>query len=153
MTGNGMDLPQMLTVLGALFLAGLAADRIGASTRLPRVTLLLACGIAAGGAGFDLLPETARSWYEFLSVTALTMVAFLLGGALTRDNLATHGRAILSLSLSIVLVTVLLVAGGLAVSPRLNGRFSAWRCCRRRAWRWAWRWSPRRNSPQWRACS
>ena len=51
-----MDIALILLSLGALFVAGLAADQIGHRTRLPRVTLLLGCGIVAGGAGFDLIP-------------------------------------------------------------------------------------------------
>ncbi|RKT27806.1 transporter (CPA2 family) [Roseovarius halotolerans] len=108
-----MDLPILLIALGGLFLVGLAADTIGRRTRLPRVTVLLACGIAVGGSGFDLIPPQVQALYEFLSVTALTMVAFVLGNALTRGNLARHGRAILSVSAMIVLATVLIVALGL----------------------------------------
>ncbi|WP_397543699.1 cation:proton antiporter domain-containing protein [Roseovarius salis] len=106
-------LPELLIALGLLFLAGLAADWIGARTRLPRVTLLLACGLVVGAPGLDLLPPAATVLYEFLSVTALTMVAFILGSALTRENLRKHGRAILSVSAMIVLATVGLVALGL----------------------------------------
>ncbi|MEQ9261345.1 MAG: cation:proton antiporter, partial [Roseovarius sp.] len=107
------DLAELFTALGLLFLAGLVADRLGARTRLPRVTLLLLCGIAVGGPGLDLLPQSAQALYEALSVMALTMVAFLLGGALTGENLRAHGRAILSISLMIVLVTMALVTLGL----------------------------------------
>jgi Kef-type K+ transport system membrane component KefB len=108
-----MDLPVVFLTLGALFLAGLAADMVGRRSRVPRVTLLLACGIAAGGSGFDLIPAEAEAWYEFLSVTALTMVAFLLGGALTLENLVAHGRAILAISIAIVLVTLAVVSAGI----------------------------------------
>ncbi len=108
-----MDLPVVFLTLGALFLAGLAADMVGRRSRVPRVTLLLACGIAAGGSGFDLIPAEAEIWYEFLSVTALTMVAFLLGGALTKENLVAHGRAILAISIAIVLVTLAVVSAGI----------------------------------------
>lgn len=44
---------------------------------------------------------------------ALTMVAFLLGGSLTKKNLQAHGKSILLVSLSIVIVTLLLVSLGL----------------------------------------
>ncbi len=108
-----MELHVVLLTLGALFLLGLAADEIGRRTRLPRVTLLLACGVAAGSSGFDLLPEAAEAWYEFLAISALTMVAFLLGGSLTRDILRARGAAILSISLSVVLVTIAMVGAGL----------------------------------------
>jgi len=108
-----MDLGPILIALGALFLAGLAADTLGRRTRLPRVTLLLACGIAVGGSGLDLIPAEMRALYDFLSVMALTMVAFLLGSSLTLDRLARHGRAILLISLAIVLVTMTVVSAGL----------------------------------------
>lgn len=108
-----MDLATVFLTLGALFLAGLLADQIGRGTPLPRVTLLLACGIAVGASGFGWLPEAAFGWYGFLSVSALTMVAFLLGGSLTFANLRDHGRIILWVSLAVVLVTVAVVAGGL----------------------------------------
>ena len=103
----------VLIVLGALFFAGLAADAVGHRTRLPRVTLLLACGIVVGRSGLDLIPVSVREWYEFLSIVALTMVAFLLGNALKADTLRQSGAAIMSVSLGIVVATVLIVAAGL----------------------------------------
>lgn len=107
-----MALSQSFLVLAGLFLAGLAADWLGTRTRLPRVTLLLLVGVVMGGAGFDLIPAEAVAWYEALSVMALTMVAFLLGGSLTRKTLAAHGRAILLISIAIVVVTLALVSAG-----------------------------------------
>ncbi len=108
-----MDLPVLLIALGALFLTGLLADELGRRTRLPRVTILLACGIAVGPSGLDVIPPEAQALYDFLSVTALTMVAFLLGSSLTLDELRIHGRAILMISALIVVVTMALVTGGL----------------------------------------
>lgn len=107
------ELPELLIALGLLFLAGLAADQVGRRTRLPRVTLLLGCGIVVGAPGLDLLPPSATALYEFLSATALSMVAFILGSALTLKNLGRHGRAILSVSVAIVAVTMALVTLGL----------------------------------------
>ncbi|MGR3462461.1 MAG: cation:proton antiporter [Roseovarius sp.] len=108
-----MAFGPVLIALGALFLVGLAADAIGRRTRLPRVTLLLICGIALGGAGLDVIPADLSALYDILSVTALTMVAFLLGNTLTGATLRRHGRAILSISIMVVLATVVLVAAGL----------------------------------------
>jgi Kef-type K+ transport system membrane component KefB len=67
----------------------------------------------AGQSGLNLLPEAVVEWYAFLSVTALTMVAFLLGSSLTRRELADYGRVILWISVSVVVVTWGLVSGGL----------------------------------------
>lgn len=102
-----------LIALGALFLGGLTADIISRGTGLPRVTLFLLIGLAAGGAGFDLIPADLQAWYDILSVIALTMVAFLLGGGLHRDTLRQHGRAIIAISLAIVLGTLCIVSIGL----------------------------------------
>ncbi len=107
------DLASALMSLGALFLAGLAADALGHRTRLPRVTLLLGCGLLVGPAGFDLMPVVLTEMYPVISIIALSMVAFLLGGELSLKALRAHGKAIVLISLSIVLVTLPLVAAGL----------------------------------------
>ncbi len=78
------------------------------------MTLFLLIGLAAGGAGFNLIPADLQAWYDMLSVVALTMVAFLLGGAMHRDTLRQHGRAIMFISLAIVLATLIIVTAGLA---------------------------------------
>ncbi|WP_058262966.1 cation:proton antiporter [Thalassovita gelatinovora] len=117
-----VNIAQTLMVLGMLFLAGLAADEIGRRTHLPRVTLLLSCGVLAGSAGLNLIPAAVQDWYEFLSAMALTMVAFLLGGGLTAAQITSNGRAIIRVSIAIVLTTVFCVAGGLwliGIAPTL----------------------------------
>jgi Kef-type K+ transport system membrane component KefB len=110
-----MEIAELLMALGALFLAGLVADQAGRFTRLPRVTMLLLLGLVAGQAGLDLIPGDLIAWFEVLSIVALTMVAFLLGGTLTREILARRGRAILILSLVIALGTAGVVVAGLVL--------------------------------------
>jgi Kef-type K+ transport system membrane component KefB len=108
-----MDVHIALLTLGGLFILGLAADEIGRRTRLPRVTLLILLGVAAGPHGLHLLPEEFADWYEFLAITALTMVAFLIGGSLSQSELLRHGRQIIVISLVVVISTILVVSGGL----------------------------------------
>jgi Kef-type K+ transport system membrane component KefB len=108
------DLAAGLISLGLLFLLGLMADQAGRRSRLPRVTLLLLCGLAAGSAGFDLIPAQISALYPMISIIALSMVAFLLGGALSLETLRAHGRAILITSLVVVGVTLGLVTVGLS---------------------------------------
>lgn len=110
-----MEIAELLMALGVLFLAGLVADQAGRFTRLPRVTMLLLLGLVAGQAGLDLIPGDLIAWFEVLSIVALTMVAFLLGGTLTREILARRGRAILILSLVIALGTAGVVVAGLVL--------------------------------------
>ncbi|SNT19444.1 cation:proton antiporter [Tropicimonas sediminicola] len=108
-----METAVTFITLGALFLAGLLADQIGRRTRLPRVSLLLGCGILVGSGGLDLLPDEVKALYEPLSIIALTMVAFLLGGALTLGNIREHGTVIIAISLTVVVATLLVVGAGL----------------------------------------
>jgi len=112
---DGVDFGLLVLTLGALFLAGLVADQIGHATRLPRVTMLLILGLMVGQSGFGILPEASHDWFEPLSFIALTMVAFLLGGELTRENLVRHGRAIFAISLCVVLGTAVIVGAGLTL--------------------------------------
>ena len=117
-----MELAGFLVTLGALFLAGLAADELGRVTRLPRVTLLLLLGVAIGNEGLDLVPGDVAQWFDELSIVALTMVAFLLGGSLTRKNFARHGIAIFTISLAVVFATLVVVTfglWGLGLAPEL----------------------------------
>ena len=110
-----MDVHLILLTLGGLLLVGLVTDEIGRRTRLPRVTLLILFGVAAGPSGFDLLPKAFQDWHEFLASVALTMVAFLLGGKLSLVALRSHGKEILAVSIAVVAITALFVGIGLAV--------------------------------------
>ncbi len=107
------DLAVPLIVLGVLFFSGLAADRIGRRLRLPRVTLLLGFGLLVGQPGFGLLPETITTLYPVVAVVALSAVAVLLGSELSLSNLGQHGRIVLVVSLSVVIVTQVVVSAGL----------------------------------------
>jgi Kef-type K+ transport system membrane component KefB len=109
-----MDIAPLFIGLGLFFLAGLAADQLGRRTRVPRVTLLLALGAVAGGSGFDVVPPEAWVFEEFLATAALTMVAFLLGSALTLETLRAHGAEIMGISIGTVLITLGVVTAGLA---------------------------------------
>ena len=52
-----MELPFLLLTIGGLLLVGLVADTIGRRTLVPRVTVLILFGVAAGPSGLDLLPQ------------------------------------------------------------------------------------------------
>lgn len=108
-----LDLGLLLLTFGGLFVAGLAADALGRRTRVPRVTLLLLVGVGAGSAGLDLLPEALREGYDLLATVALTMVAFVLGAALSPQKLRANGRRIVIVSLAVVLASIALIGGGL----------------------------------------
>lgn len=108
-----MEIQFALIVLGSLLLLGLLADEVGRRTKLPRVTLLMLFGVAVGPSGFNFLPVGFEEWYEFLTSVALSMVAFLLGGHLSLENLREHGRAIIAISLVAVLTTGVVVSVGL----------------------------------------
>ena len=106
-----MESETLFLTLGAMFVIGLIADQIGRRTWVPRVTLLLFSGLVAGQMGW--IPAPISGAYEFLSVTALTFVAFLLGGSLKLSDLRVTGRQILAISLAIVGITITVVSLGL----------------------------------------
>lgn len=108
-----MEIHITLITIGGLFAIGLATDALARRLRLPRVTLLILFGVFAGPVGLDLMPDQIKHWYEFLATTALTMVAFLLGGALSKSQLKNHGKHIVVISLSVVLITIVLISSGL----------------------------------------
>ncbi|MGB7244116.1 MAG: cation:proton antiporter [Sulfitobacter sp.] len=105
--------PFAFLTLGVLFSVGLFADQLGRRTRIPRVTLLLVCGLAAGFMGF--IPEQFEKLTDNVTVMALTLVALLLGGSLKLETLKAHGIQILSISISVVLVTLACVTLGLTL--------------------------------------
>lgn len=108
-----MEIAHTLMAVGALLLIGMLADEIGHRTQLPRVTLLILCGLAAGPAMLNLLPDNLTALYDTLSVLALSMVAFLLGGKLSRVHLRNSGSAVAIISVSAVLATAAIVFSGL----------------------------------------
>lgn len=60
-----------------------------------------------------MLPRAFQDWYEFIASVALTMVAFLLGGRLSLPALRKHGKTILMVSLTVVVLTAVIVGLGL----------------------------------------
>lgn len=105
--------PYALMTLGVLFSVGLAADQLGRHTQIPRVTLLLLCGVIAGTMG--LLPDGLAMLTENVTIMALTLVALLLGGSLKIETLKAHGTEILVISVAIVLTTIVIVTFGLTL--------------------------------------
>jgi Kef-type K+ transport system membrane component KefB len=101
-----MDLTTIFLTLGGLFLAGLFCDVLARRTGMPQVTLLLAVGVVAGGSGLGLIPPGFDEIFSFLSIVALTLVAFLLGNAPTWKKLRANGRMILWVSWSIAATTL-----------------------------------------------
>jgi len=103
----------VLITIAGLLLAGLGVELLGRRIRLPRVTLLVLLGIIAGPSGLALLPAQSGDWYPLLAAVALVMVAFLLGGRLTRRTLLREGRPVLMVSGAAVIVTAIIVFIGL----------------------------------------
>ncbi len=108
--------PSLLITLGALLLAGMVMDVVARRLGVPRVTLLILAGMAAGPSGLDLLPADADAWYPTVSSMALLMVGFLLGRKLALPVLRAHGREVLWFSVWEVLGAAALVVVALVVA-------------------------------------
>jgi Kef-type K+ transport system membrane component KefB len=94
-------------------LLGLLTDLLGRRTPLPRVTLLILFGFLIGPSVLGLLPAESRDWFPLAADLALVMVGFLLGGALSIQQLRKRGRAILMISSAKVLTAFTVVGAGL----------------------------------------
>ncbi len=105
----------ILAAIGILFLGGLALDAFGRIVHVPRVTLVMLLGAFLGPPVLDILPTALSNGNGLYTDFALTMVAFLLGSALSRDALRDHGREIMFLSITVVLATATVVTIALMV--------------------------------------
>jgi Kef-type K+ transport system membrane component KefB len=124
---QGFD-PTVLIVLGGLLLAGFAAHAAGALTHVPRVTLLLLLGLAAGPHALDLVPAGIADWFPLAAHMALAMVGFLLGERFYGKDLARSGRVVLWVSLlevlgaaALVTAATLVAGGSLPLALALGG--------------------------------
>ena len=85
-------------------------------TPLPRVTLLILLGVAAGPVGFDVLPPDRERWFPVAATVALVMIGFLLGGELSGSTLREFGGRIFVLAGIEASTTAGVVAAGLALT-------------------------------------
>jgi Kef-type K+ transport system membrane component KefB len=106
------DLAVSFTTLGGLLIAGLAAQWLGQRTAIPRVTLLIGLGVAAGPTGADLISGVASQTFPWISHITLAMVGFLLGGKLHLSFLRSQGEAVFTSSVWVTLCTWAAVALG-----------------------------------------
>jgi len=108
-----------LMLLGVLLSVSILADAIGRRTRLRRISLLVLVGVAYAVVQQGVLGEPHErplgELSEPLINVALVMVAFLLGGELTRERLRRTGAVILVLSLAVIGLGAVTVGAGLAL--------------------------------------
>lgn len=98
-----------LLILGSFLLAGYVAHVVGIRTHVPRVILLLLVGIAAGPAGFNVVPDTTANWFPVVTQAALSVVGFELGEKFFGASVKAIGRPLLVLSVIKVIGTALIV--------------------------------------------
>lgn len=114
-TGMESATSVILLTIGGLLILGLVANYLGPKLHVPRVTLLILCGVALGPSGFDLLPEGHERWYTLFSNIALLMIGFILGCKLSLPALKDFGRQVFWVSAFEVLGVALLVFTGLVL--------------------------------------
>jgi Kef-type K+ transport system membrane component KefB len=109
------DNAEFLFAIGAFLLLGLAADALGRRTLLPRVTLILLCGIVVGDGVLGLVPPSLGARFPVITDMALMMVGFLLGGRLHLKSLRSDGAQVMGISILAALAAVALVVVALVV--------------------------------------
>ena len=82
---------EFLFTIGGILLLALGTDFLGRHTILPRVSLLLVFGVIIGDDLLGLVPTSVSNRFELITIVALLMVGFLLGGRLTLQSLRKDG--------------------------------------------------------------
>jgi Kef-type K+ transport system membrane component KefB len=104
---------QFFLAVGGILALGIATDMLGQRTFLPRVSLLVIVGVLVGPAALNLIPTPLLDDFDIISMMALVIIGFLLGGKLTRDSLISSGNTGLLVSLSAAVGTTIIVFSGL----------------------------------------
>ena len=93
------DNAEFVLSIGAFLLLGLAADVLGRRTVIPRVTLILCCGILIGDEMLGLIPDVLLGRFPLIADMALMMIGFLLGGRLRFAALKADGAQVMWISI------------------------------------------------------
>jgi Kef-type K+ transport system membrane component KefB len=107
------DVSVGIATVGALLLAGLLTDTIARRTPLPRVTLLMLLGLAAGPLALDLLPPDSDLWFTAAATVALVMIGFLLGGEFTYSHVKDLEGIVFRVAIVQSVTTAAVVGAGL----------------------------------------
>ena len=105
-----------LISLGCVLLAAYGAHVVGAKTHVPRVTLLLLLGIAAGPLGLNLVSPTLERGFPLVTAMTLAVVGFLLGERFFGPELKRTGRTVVWVSIGVTAATAVLVSGTLLIA-------------------------------------
>ena len=106
---NGPAVSAQLT-LGILLLTGLLAGRLASSVGLPRVVAYVLAGVLfSPGLGGDWLGVQGSSWSDELTNLSLGIIAFIVGGSITLEQLRRVGATIVTVAAAEALGAVLLV--------------------------------------------
>lgn len=105
----------ILLTIGGFLILGLVSNYLSPKLHIPRVTVLILCGVALGPSGFDLLPEGHERWYTLFSNIALLMIGFILGCKLSLSALREFGKQVFWISIFEVLGVAMLVFTGLVL--------------------------------------
>lgn len=106
----------LILTVGLLLLAGMVTEFISQKIRIPRVTVLILCGVLIGPSVLDLLPPASEHWHMVVSEIALLMVGFLLGGKLSLAAMRDYGSQVLWISVFEVLGVAAVVFAGLMLA-------------------------------------
>jgi Kef-type K+ transport system membrane component KefB len=120
LSNNLTESAAAVLILGLILSLSIGADVVAKRTQIPRISLLVILGVAIAFVQQVIRQQPAGELLgeleEPLIQLALVMVAFLLGSELTWERLRKTGPIVVMVSLSVVLFSYLLVAGGLLLA-------------------------------------
>jgi Kef-type K+ transport system membrane component KefB len=106
---------DVLALIGATILCAFATGMIARKLGIPQVVGFIVTGTLLGSTLLDVMPRDLVDNLDFVSELALGLIGFEMGSHLRFNELRRLGRGIIAILLSEVIITFVLVAGGITL--------------------------------------
>ncbi|MFP4497200.1 MAG: cation:proton antiporter [Vulcanimicrobiota bacterium] len=105
--------PDIFFLIGIMLVAGYIGGIISGRLKSPHVVFYVLVGLILGQSGFDIIDKLAYQKVEILSIFALAMIGFAIGGELRYSEIKELGKTIPIITIFQSLITFAFVLGGL----------------------------------------
>ncbi len=99
--------------LGIILVGAIVAEKIVNYIKLPAITSYILLGILLGPYALNIMGEGLMASSELLSNIVLGFIAFHIGKNFSLENFRRIGKAVLSVSLSVTVATLICVTVGI----------------------------------------
>lgn len=99
--------------VGLLLLVGYLLGQLSEKIKLPAITGYILAGVVIGTSGLKMIRHENMEMLYVLSEVTLSFIAVIIGGEFSFHKLKLYGKKIIILTLAQMLLTFMLVSGGL----------------------------------------